>query len=507
MKKIFLLILIFASMFLWASETKTDEEKKISEHESRIETIKYGIESDIISLLDTLIKEKNETLKEEIYNIFETTRNVKVREKIIEYYLQIKDTALSNYAISILEDPYDEKKTTVGFVFRYVSELKIKEAVPAVMELIKNENEDYYDNAIAAIGKIGGPEEALYLAELLENEDITTGRKQALMRSLGELQVVETFDKLVDIAKNTEENTFVRMYAAEAIGNMKKTEAVDVLAELFEETDNNLRTYVVKGISNFNDEKSIGIILEAFKDNHYKIRLEASEAAKKQKIVEAVPYLLYRAKNDPESSVKYSCYSTLGVLQTEESVDYLISVVKNKKLSETARAKAAVVLLENNIEKSYDAIFTVARETLKDDKLKNLRYALGKEFAKYKNPLFESICRDYLAHKDVLTAGTGLDIFEKNNFPGLMDTVKKMSENDKAGANKRKAQIILEKLSFKKSAEEKETEKETELEKNVLEKTDLGKDVSETEPTLEKDNLEQKEKVDSKNHEIDPDAK
>lgn len=476
MKKIFLLILIFVNLFVWSSETTTnsDEEKKISEHESRIETIKYGIESDIISLLDTLIEEKDESLKDEILNIFKTSRNVKVREKIIEYFIQIKDPILSEYAINILEDPYDEKKSTIGFVFRYVSELEIKEAAPAVMALIKNENEDHYDSAINAIGKIGGPEEALYLAELLENEDLSTGRKQALMRSLGELQAVETFDKLVDIAKNTEENTFVRMYAAEAIGNMKKIEAVDVLAELFEETDNNLRTYVVKGISNFNDEKSVGIILEAFKDNHYKIRLEASEAAKKQKIMEAVPYLIYRAKNDPESSVKYSCYSTLGVLQTEEAVDFLISVVKNKKLSETARAKAAVVLLENKIEKSYEPIFTVARETLKDDKLKNLRYALGKEFAKYENPLFESICRDYIAHKDVLTAGTGLDIFEKNHFPGLMDTVKKMSEDDKAGANKRKASLILEKIGFDEIKEE---------------------------------TTDEKEKVDSTKNEIDPNAK
>ncbi|NLM00410.1 MAG: HEAT repeat domain-containing protein [Treponema sp.] len=460
MRRVFLIFLIFAffSFFIFSQSVSQEEkiekinsneidEEKITEIQNRIDTLNYGIEKDIISLVEVLIKEKDETFETQLLMIFQKTRNVKVREKIIEYFIVMEKDSLADYAVKILEDPYDEKKSTLSYVFRYVSQLKIKDAAPAVMELIKNENEDYYDSAIATIGKIGSSQDAQYIASLLDKDDLTVARKQSLMRSLGELQAIETFDKLVGIAKDTEENTFVRMYAAEAIGKMKKEEAVEVLAELFEETDNNLRTYVIKGISNFNDEKSKSIILEALKDNYYKIRLEAAEASKKQKIVEAVPYLLYRAKNDPETSVKYACYSSLAVLQTDEAVDFLISVVKNKRLSETSRAKATVVLLENNIEKSYEPIFTVARDSLKDDKLKNLRYAMGKEFAKYKNPVFESICRDYLAHKDILTCGTGLDIFMKNDFPGLLEQVKKIAQDDKAGANKRKAKFVLEKLN------------------------------------------------------------
>ena len=460
MRRVFLIFLIFAffSFFIFSQSVSQEEkiekinsneidEEKITEIQNRIDTLNYGIEKDIISLVEVLIKEKDETFETQLLMIFQKTRNVKVREKIIEYFIVMEKDSLADYAVKILEDPYDEKKSTLSYVFRYVSQLKIKDAAPAVMELIKNENEDYYDSAIATIGKIGSSQDAQYIASLLDKDDLTVARKQSLMRSLGELQAIETFDKLVGIAKDTEENTFVRMYAAEAIGKMKKEEAVEVLAELFEETDNNLRTYVIKGISNFNDEKSKSIILEALKDNYYKIRLEAAEASKKQKIVEAVPYLLYRAKNDPETSVKYACYSSLAVLQTDEAVDFLISVVKNKRLSETSRAKATVVLLENNIEKSYEPIFTVARDSLKDDKLKNLRYAMGKEFAKYKNPVFESICRDYLAHKDILTCGTGLDIFMKNDFPGLLEQVKKIAQDDKAVANKRKAKFVLEKLN------------------------------------------------------------
>jgi HEAT repeat protein len=453
--KLFFLIalfLFFCNCIFSQTDTNSQEEKSDddsrTEREERLETLKFGIEGDIVSLLDKLIKEKNSDYASEILSIFNKTHNVKVREKTLEYFIALEDPALKDYAIAILEDPYDEKKSTVNMAFRYISELKIKEACPCVVELIKSDNEDYYDNCISTLGRIGGASEAQYLAELLDTEDLSTGRKQALMRSLGELKAVETFDKLVEIAKDTEENTFVRCYAAQAIGDMEKEEAIDVLSEIFEETDNNLRTYVIKGLSNFNTEKSNNVILDGLKDSYYKIRIEAAKVTKKQKISEAVPFLIYRAKNDPENSVKYECYSSLAAIKTPEAVDYLISVVKDKKLSETARAKAVTFLFENSIEKAYEPVFTVARTTLKDDKLKNLRYSIGKDLAKYENPLFESICADYLAHKDIPTAGTGLDIFQKNKFPGLIDTVRKMAQDKKENANRRKARQILNKAGI-----------------------------------------------------------
>ena len=163
--------------------------------------------------------------------------------------------------------------------------------------------------------------------------------------------------------------------------------------------------------------------------------------------------MIYRSKNDPENSVKYECYSALASIKADDGIDYLISVVKDKKLSETARAKAVTYLLENNIEKAYEPIFTVARTALKDDKLKNLRYSIGKDLAKYENPLFESICADYLAHKDIPTSGTGLDIFAKNKFSGLTDTVKKMAQDKKENANRRKARQILNRMGVSWSVE------------------------------------------------------
>jgi HEAT repeat protein len=415
------------------------------EIEKRHMTLLYGLESDIITLLDTLIKEKDTSFSKDIFLVFEKTRNSAVKEKIFTYYRILKDYSLKDYALQVLQDPYDEKKQLVSSIFSYVSELEIKEAAPYITTLLKNESEDYFDMALSAIGRVGGPDDAVFLAEYLKTGDLSIARKQSLMRSLGQLQAVETWDSLVEIVKDEDENTFVRMYAAEAIGNMKKDESVDILVDLFSQQDVNLKTYAVKGLSNYTDNKAVSVLLDAFKDNYYKVRLEAAYAAKKLLLTDAVPYLIYRSENDPETVVRYACYDALGSIKNEEAKDFLKKVLENTKINDTARARAGSVILENNITDLYSSFKVVVISTLKDDKLKNLRYALGKEISKYEIIEFNDLCEEYLNHKDVATKGIGLDIYMRNRYPSLVSIVREIASNEKEGSNQRKAKLALEK--------------------------------------------------------------
>ncbi len=441
-----MLIVLLTVILAVSSAVMQDAEQK--ELEKRQKTLLYGLETDVTSLIDTLIKEKDTSFTQDIRTVFDKTSNPAVKEKIFSYYKAIKDKGLQDYALTVLEDPYDQEKQLVSSVFSYVSELEIKEAAPFITILLRNENEDYFDLALAAIGKIGNAEDAVFLAEFLKTAELSTARKQALMKTLGQLKAVETWDSLVEIIKDEDENTYVRMYAAEAIGAMQKEESIEVLSELFTKTDVNLRTSAVKGLSNFNTEKTKSIILDAFKDNYYKVRLEAASAAKKYALTEAVPYLIYRSENDPENTVKYACYDALGSINNEEAREFLRKTLENKKINDTSRAKAASVILENSISDLYSSVITAAQETLKDDKLKNLRYAIGKEIAKYEIPDFSGICAEYLAHKDVATKGTGIDIFMKNNYPDLVPVIQAIAANEKEGSNQRKAKLALEKAGL-----------------------------------------------------------
>lgn len=400
-----------------------DYEKKCND------ILKYGLEGQITELIDELTKNQDNRFVDGIYDLFQETKSVAVIEKILDYFTKLKDSCLASYAVEIINDPYDEKNSIVEKCFKYVSEADIKDANPGLVDLVDKEEDAYFTGALSALGETGGKEEALFLADYLDRDDLNVSQRQALMRVLGRIKAVETWQKISEIAKDENENTFVRMYAAEAIGAMEKPESEDILVELFESNDPNLRTYVIKGISYFNDKKSSDLIIQALRDSQYKVRLEAVSAVGKNRIDKAVPFLIFRCKDkDEQKQVKEKCYSVIADLNTSDGNDYLISVLKDKKIGDATKAKVSAALLEYNHAGTKEVI-ELARSALKSDIQKNLRYALGKEFAKYDRSEFADICAEYIASDDVATQGTGLDIWAKGRYSSVKAAVEEIAKD------------------------------------------------------------------------------
>lgn len=400
-----------------------DYEKKCND------ILKYGLEGQITELIDELTKNQDNRFVDGIYDLFQETKSVAVKEKILDYFTKLKDSCLASYAVEIINDPYDEKNSIVEKCFKYVSEADIKDANPGLVDLVDKEEDAYFTGALSALGETGGKEEALFLADYLDRDDLNVSQRQSLMRVLGRIKAVETWQKISEIAKDENENTFVRMYAAEAIGAMEKPESEDILVELFESNDPNLRTYVIKGISYFNDKKSSDLIIQALRDSQYKVRLEAVSAVGKNRIDKAVPFLIFRCKDkDEQKQVKEKCYSVIADLNTSDGNDYLISVLKDKKIGDATKAKVSAALLEYNHAGTKEVI-ELARSALKSDIQKNLRYALGKEFAKYDRSEFADVCAEYIASDDVATQGTGLDIWAKGRYSSVKAAVEEIAKD------------------------------------------------------------------------------
>lgn len=431
--------------------------------EDTLATFKYGLEGQISILLEELTKNEDMRFVNEIYDLFDETKDNVVKEKILTYFTKLKDPCLGNFAVEVINDPYDYRKDIVDKCFKYVSDCGIKEANAGLIDLVDKEEDEYFTGALSALGEIGEKEEALYLADFLDRDDLSVPQRQSLMRVLGRIKAVDTWEKLSQIVQDEDENSFVRMYAAEAIGAMEKPESEEILIRMFESSDANFRAYVIKGISHFKDKKADNLIIQALRDSQYKVRLEAVEAVEKRELKEAVPYLIYRCKDKDElKSVKEKCWTVLAKLNTSQGNDYLVSVINDKKAGDPTKAKVASVLLENNNAGVKDVI-ELARFTLTSDVHKNLRYSLGKEFAKYDRPEFADICSEYIASTDVATQGTGLDMWAKGRYSSCKAAVEEIAQDaeeeeipeeekpktyqfgkKKKNANAKKAKKILE---------------------------------------------------------------
>ena len=421
-----------------AKDEGNDDEEKIRN------AIKYGIPSEISETLDKLITNEDPRFTEEIYDLFQISKNSSIKEKILKYFTKAEDPCLEDFAVNLLNDPYDERNELVKAVFQYVSAVKTTAAVPAVINLIESENENYFNDAISTLGDIGGASEAVYLVEFLNREDLTAAQRQILMRTCGKMHAVETWDMLVEILEDDDENTFVRMYAAESLGLMKVEKSVPVLVRNFDATDPNLRQYIIKGLVNFPDVvEAKATILEGIRDEHWKVRQEAIKAVKEMDFKEAVPYLVYRASNDSEKVIKEESVTSIAKLNTQEGNEYLVKQIQDKKTGDAIKKKMIQVLLKENTVGEAE-ILELAKDCCNDDKRKDMRYAVGKELAKYDRSSYSEICSLYLSSKDTTTVGIGLDMFKTGKYSSCEAQVRAIANDKKANVgNRNRAKKLL----------------------------------------------------------------
>ncbi|MBR5964763.1 MAG: HEAT repeat domain-containing protein [Treponema sp.] len=406
------------------------------------ETIKFGIDSELSELVQKLIDNDDPRYSGELYDLFKQTKSPAVRDKILDYFTKLEDPCLEDYAVTVLNDPYEERNSTVERVFRYTAAVKTKAAVPAVVALLESDNENYFSPALTTLGEIGGEREAEYLVDYLDRADLTTPQRQALMKVLGKIKAVQTFDSLVEIAKDDGENIFVRCYAAEAIGAMKKQEAIPVLLKLFESPDPNLRCYVIKGISNFDTKEAHDLIVQAIKDSQYKVRLDAIDAAAQIKLKDAVPFLIYRAKNDPEAAVKKKAYEKLAAYEDGDADKFLVGQITEKKTSDTVKRQATEALLKYG-KAGRSEIASWAQNLATDDTKKSCRRDVGKLMTKYPDPAFAKACAAYIASGDKDTKSIGLDMYTAGKYSSCQDEIRKIADDKKFGSLQKRAQKIL----------------------------------------------------------------
>ncbi|MDE5898668.1 MAG: HEAT repeat domain-containing protein [Treponemataceae bacterium] len=405
--------------------------------------IRYGTPSEINAVIDEITESGDPRYVDALYDLFQASDSNDIKCKVLDYFAHLKDGCLSDYAVTVLDDPYDEPNSVVEKAFSYVAAVECHEAAPALVKLLESGEETYFSGALSALGKTGGGAEAVYLSEYIRRDDLTAPQRQALMRTLGEMCAVDTWERLSEIAQDGNENVFVRMYAAEAIGKMKLEESVPILIKLYGEGDPNLRQYCVKGLSYFpGSAEAVNAVLQAIRDDHYKVRIEAVKAAGALKLTDAVDFLTYRAKKDPEAAVKKECYPVIAELNTAAGNEFLTGLLSDKKSSDTVKAQAAEALLQSGHAGEAE-VAALAREALQDDRRMQLRHTLGKLLIKYGGPAYAEVCAGYVQSKDVTTVSQGLEMYRNSRYESAKPSVASVAEEKKASANRSKARKLL----------------------------------------------------------------
>ena len=107
-------------------ETGQPEEKKqeLDEIEKARQALQYGLESEILEVINKVDKRDFETLQSDFNRLFMETKSPAVREGLFGLYQKYNNTQLTDAAVAVLEAYEAQQRTLVKAVLSYLATVK-----------------------------------------------------------------------------------------------------------------------------------------------------------------------------------------------------------------------------------------------------------------------------------------------------------------------------------------------------------------------------------------------
>ncbi len=454
-KKIFVLFLSLCFVFSYAQNVSSDKienaekEDVLDEMQEKKAIILYGLDSELINLIKELKEKEDDRFNDELVLVFQKTKSTALKIAIIDFFASRKLNLLDSFVLEMLGNLDDYKVGEINASLYYAGENALKDAIPSILSIIENERFEFAEGAVKALGKIGGESEALALIDFYQNNVATVNDdkkevilKETVMQALENISFDECLNFLMEVVEDENENVIVRSLAISALSKIQSEDVFTNLVSLYYSQEPLIRAASVKAISKFDRAEAREVILQACRDSQYKVRKEAIDAINFTSN-DACEHLLYRAKMDPEMSIRTLSVEKLVALNCSASDEWMLKTFNDDNANVSLRVKIAKELLEHRLEFIIKDVERVAIEAVSSNREKKLASELGRVIAKIKTDSTSKIAEHYIKSKDVLIKTLGLDMFSLNRYSSVIPLVDEIKNDPKAGALQKRAIFLL----------------------------------------------------------------
>lgn len=441
--------------------------------DQRLDTLRFGTETEIANLIQTLKNEKISYLDRDLIEIAQNTRNRSILSGIFSFFGEMEKKGLEDRAIRAIRERDEEANETVMAAADYLGRVRAGEAVDCIEELINSGETRFLNTAFRALGRAGRAQEdtedngsdradsseraggsdradntAFFLLDYYNNRNPGDENRREIIVALGETGSATSVSFLAGIIKNTDERAVLRMAALDAISKIGDPEGMEAVIEAVSSADPNVRSSAMAALGPFSGEAADNAILEGFRDSYYRTRIGAAQAAGKRRLESAIPFLRYRAENDDVPSVKDEAIRALGAVNNAEAMTILNALFSERKNSDRVRLLAGEMLVRNDADSCSSRII-VEMEEAKNKKQTPLYNGFIRILTTAKSQNFEDLARRFITGGGVIEKSVALDLMLNNEFSGLANEARALLDEKKNGASlARKARNTLEKLGL-----------------------------------------------------------
>lgn len=436
-------LLFFCLLFLGFCFSSFAEDT-ISTLEKRTQIIKYGIDTEIIDLLKTLVQEKNNDYNASLNEVLIKTRNPKIKEALFKFFLEREWKGAEESALSVIRDRDNQEDVTTQAALSYLGSTKSPEAITIAVELIKVDEKKFISQAINLIGKSGSSEQEDILLAYWE-KDPSEQLKQDILLALGGIGTEKSVDFLIKIVNDTAKTKSHRMYACTSLGKLKNDKAIPVLTKAINDQDAVIRQYAVEALASFTNIDFVTLFHDALRDSNAKVRIQAAQSIAKMKSKDFIDALIYRVNNDSEKKVKEECLKALMDINTNESITFVRNLLKDSKALLAMRDLAFSELMKKDRSAS---ISVLKEEMISASKEKDLArfMTMVRVVSQAEGSGLNELVTVILSNKDYLVRIGALEYIKKNKLSEYKAVIENLSINDPNETIKKKALEIIKLL-------------------------------------------------------------
>ncbi len=331
--------------------------------------LRFGLETQVLETLRQLSIQKDEEFSSEVENLLTPYQTPAVREASLRYFTEIKK-AVSKERIEAIVGDRDRWPNNLLLTFSdHVVSLDRRELSPYILPLIDSDSIFQRGVAIRVIGRLKIKEKAEELLQILKKPDTPAELLGDLVIALGRLSYAEASEEIKRLFEDGSSSAALKAQCLEALSQLDDSTAKSV----FEDALNNENAIVRSAAIRFSASMksfapSYEIFLRALRDQSPNVRLAAAEALQNRPIPETLDMLLFRASNDPDSSVRQASLMAIKKIDEGQWRGRVIELINNRRADTQLWQKILQEVFENKITEALDALRKVLME---DSRLPN----------------------------------------------------------------------------------------------------------------------------------------
>lgn len=329
-----------------ASQASTTDRAEASTEQavSYEEIFKWGMETQILEALKKITDEGTAVPREQLENLYRESLSVPIRAACLDYWREKKDSFLYDEILGEWSElPAREtvlQQATLNYLFAFLPEKQDEKTTGILGDVLRYADYGVKSHLLSLIAEKQMTAFEPILLEAWKTADGQTAFQAAVLKTLGKLKTGDAFEILKAQLENTDLPTDLRMAAAEGLGGYETADAYGVLESFMTESNIYLRLKIFDSLLSTKNPNLKKTIEQGGKDGYWQIRRSVFRFIGENGLTEYAPMMLFKAKNEPERSVRETVIRQLGKMDLPEIRTYLQETVRNEKNPMTTRKLA-----------------------------------------------------------------------------------------------------------------------------------------------------------------------